>query len=942
MRLLSPILILLAALLPRMEANESLEFFEKEIRPVLAEKCYSCHAADAKKLKGGLQLDHREHLLAGGETGPAITPGDVEASLLIESIRYGNEDLQMPPKEKLSSEIVAKFEQWIANGAPWPEEPVPQRGEKKEESFDLQKRFEQHWSWRPVTNPDFPKIENTNWPETGPDHFILAGIEEAGLRPAPPAEKNAWLRRVYFDLIGLPPTVAQLESFLADETPEAFSRVVDELLASPHFGEKWARHWMDLVRYAETYGHEFDYPIAGAHEYRDYLIRAFNADVPYDLFVKEHIAGDLIENPRRHPTEKFNESILGTGFWYFHEATHAPTDVLANEADIMDNQIDVFGKSFLGLTVSCARCHDHKFDAISTADYYAMTAYLHGSARQEMPLDVGRVRETTREKLEGLRREADQMLSDPGADATALPSDDGEVWEDFSGNTLPEGWTTTGYAFAPTGEKSGIRFEEDYPRSRPGTVDSGLFGKEQVGILRSPTFTIESNQIHILAKGQGAKVRLIIDNYQMARFNALLFRGTHDEKLDTKGEFQWKSLAGNINKYVGHKAYLEFIDPGEGTLILDEIRFSGSPPRIEEGEKDLSTTPLPEKAKELVAEGASLAASLPAPRYAVAMAEGTPEKAHVYVRGSPRSLGEVVPPRTLEALGGRTGDRLFLAEEITRPSNPLTSRVLVNRIWHHLFGTGLVPTVDDFGPMGRPASHPELLDWLASDLVANGWSIKSTIRQLVLSSTYRQSSSPHPDLSPETLAEADPSNTLLSRMPVKRLTGEAIRDFILAVSGRLDPKQYGPSIPTHRTPFMTGRGGKASGPVDGAGRRSVYGAIYRNFLSPFMLTFDVPSPFGPKGRRSVSNVPAQALVLMNDPFVAEQSQIWAKRLLAEAPNEEARLTRLFEMALSRKPTEQEKNRVQSFLASQTENSPLETWTSLVHVAINKKEFIFIP
>jgi hypothetical protein len=244
--------------------------------------------------------------------------------------------------------------------------------------------------------------------------------------------------------------------------------------------------------------------------------------------------------------------------------------------------------------------------------------------------------------------------------------------------------------------------------------------------------------------------------------------------------------------------------------------------------------------------------------------------------------------------------------------------------------------------MGRPASHPELLDWLASDLVANGWSIKSTIRQLVLSSTYRQSSSPHPDLSPETLAEADPSNTLLSRMPVKRLTGEAIRDSILAVSGRLDPKQYGPSIPTHRTPFMTGRGGKASGPVDGAGRRSVYGAIYRNFLSPFMLTFDVPSPFGPKGRRSVSNVPAQALVLMNDPFVAEQSQIWAKRLLAEAPNEEARLTRLFEMALSRKPTEQEKNRVQSFLASQTENSPLETWTSLVHVAINKKEFIFIP
>ena len=339
-------------------AVEDLEFFEKQIRPVLAEKCYSCHAADAKKLKGGLQLDHREHLMAGGDTGAAIVPGDIEKSLLVESIRYHNEDLQMPPKERLSAEIVKNFETWILAGAPWPEEPVPQRdGKAKGEGFDLQKRYDEHWSWRPVTRPAVPAVTNASWARTDVDRFILKEVEAAGLQPAAEAERRVWLRRVCFDLIGLPPTPEQLTAFLNDEKEGSYERVVDELLESPHYGEKWARHWMDLVRYADTYGHEFDYPIDHSYRYRDYLIRAFNTDLPYNDLVVEHIAGDLLDDPRRHPTDAFNESIQGTGFWFFHEATHAPTDVLGNEADIMDNQIDVFGKAFLGLTVSCARCH---------------------------------------------------------------------------------------------------------------------------------------------------------------------------------------------------------------------------------------------------------------------------------------------------------------------------------------------------------------------------------------------------------------------------------------------------------------------------------------------------------------------------------------------------------------------------------------------------------
>ncbi|MEM9017678.1 MAG: DUF1553 domain-containing protein, partial [Verrucomicrobiota bacterium] len=410
-------------------------------------------------------------------------------------------------------------------------------------------------------------------------------------------------------------------------------------------------------------------------------------------------------------------------------------------------------------------------------------------------------------------------------------------------------------------------------------------------------------------------------------------------KVDTKGKFQWISLKGNLNKYVGHRAYLEFIDNGNGSLILDEIRQSSIPAvpetPVREKREPLSASLLAE-----VKEGASLVSALPAPRFAVAMAEGPKETAQVYVRGSHRSLGEEVPPRFLEALGGETGTRLDLANEVTSPENPLTSRVIANRIWHHLFGRGLVSSVDDFGPMGQVPTHPELLDWLASEFVERGWSIKGMIREIVLSSTYRQATEPHPNVSPGHLAEVDPSNLLLSRMPVKRLTGEVIRDSILAVSGTLDETRYGPSIPTHRTDFMTGRGGRESGPLDGGGRRSIYGAVYRNFLSPFLLTFDVPSPFGPKGRRSVSNVPAQALVLMNDPFVVEQGVKWAKQFNGRNLSPEARVDEMFRSALGRDPRPAEREKLLAYVDEA--GGTAESWAHLGHVLFNTKEFIFIP
>lgn len=919
------------------------EFFEKKIRPVLAEKCFKCHSAEAEKLKGSLQLDHLQHLLEGGDTGPAIVPGKVDESLLIESILYGNEDLQMPPKEQLSDEIVNDFKTWIASGAYWPEEKVPVRGEKDDSGkFDLQKRFQEHWSWRPVEKPELPSIEKTDWPGNPIDHFILSQIEKAGLAPADEAEKETWLRRVNFDLIGLPPTPEEIEQFRKDESIDAHAKVIDRLLASPHFGEKWARHWMDLVRYADTYGHEFDYPIPHAHEYRDYLIRAYNQDVPYDLFIKEHIAGDLLDTPRRNPEKHFAESPIGTGFWFFHEATHAPTDVLANEADIMDNQIDVFGKSFLGLTVSCARCHDHKFDAISTADYYAMTAYLQSSARQEVLLDENGIRAKAKSNQEKIKKEADQKLTGHLPAASSFIESEATLYEDFRSGEIPAGWSTTGLAFTGAGEKAGIRFDKDDPISVPGTIDSGVYGRKRIGTLRSPTFEITGDSIHILLKANKGAVKLVIDNYQMNSFQQLLFRGSYMKQIETEGGFKWITMTGNLDKYIGHKAYLEFRDDSDGSMTIDQIRFSngGNAPPIPAERNETPSLQLSEEMLTSITEGEKLTQNWPPVRRALAMGKGTPEKAHVYIRGSHRSLGDEVPRRFLEALGGEEGDRLNLANQVASSANPLTARVMVNRIWHHLFGRGIVPTVDDFGPMGQPASHPELLDWLASDFVENGWSVKQQIRQIVLSSTYRQSAKSNSSVDPAKLATVDPDNVLLSSMPVRRLTAEAIRDSILSVSGRFDDEMFGNPVPTHRTAFMTGRGARDSGPLDGAGRRSIYGAVYRNFLSPFMLTFDTPSPFGPKGRRNISNVPAQALVLLNDPFVAEQSSLWGKHAVESKEPVPDRIRNMYLSGLGREPSQSELASVETFLTSRGVETE-KAWADFAHVLFNAKEFIFL-
>ena len=382
-------------------SDQDLEYFESKVRPILAERCLECHGGEAEEPAGGLSMTSHPALLAGGDTGSAIDLSDPDASLILDAINYG-EIYEMPPDSKMPPSEIAVLTEWVRKGAPWPNVDGDLAAHSK--AFDIESRKQSHWCWQEIRRPELPYVKDKDWSKSAIDDFVLARLEGAGIRSAVPADRRTLIRRLSFDLLGLPPTPQQVADFVSDSSSNALESVVDELLSSPHFGERWARHWMDMIRYAETHGHEFDYPIPHAWEYRDYLIRAFNEDVAYDQLIREHIAGDLLPNPRSHPTEGFNESVIGTGFFYLAEGTHAPVDVKQDQANRIDNQIDVMCKSFLGLTVACARCHDHKFDAISTNDYYALAGYLQSSRRHFAELD-------TENRCDETVRKIDQLLA---------------------------------------------------------------------------------------------------------------------------------------------------------------------------------------------------------------------------------------------------------------------------------------------------------------------------------------------------------------------------------------------------------------------------------------------------------------------------------------------------------------------------------------------------
>lgn len=994
------------------------EFFEKSVRPILANRCQKCHGP--AKQKAGLRLDSRASLLRGGDNGPAVSPGKPRESLLIDAVNYG-EIAQMPPKSKLPAEEIATLTKWVELGAFWPVERDSATAVAAVSGFNLKERAT-HWSFRPLADPALPKVENERWPINEIDRFLLARLEKEGMKPAAEADRRTLIRRLSFDLTGLPPSPESVEAFVDDASPDAYEKLVDRLLNSPAYGERQARRWLDLVRYAETSGHEFDYDIPDAWRYRDYLIRAFNSDLPYDEFVVEQIAGDLLERPRRDPETGANESILGTGFYFLGEGTHSPVDIAEDRASRVDNQIDVLGKAFLGLTIACARCHDHKFDPISTKDYYALAGYLKSSHHQHAFIDspdrlAGKLASATALKAEiGERlresRDSAEIGGDRGAFASAVGGwraadafgegsrDRAELFEDFDSGTF-EGWSISGLAFGSAPTRAGA-FRVGPAGPIPlvaGLAHSGLIAERLQGVLRSKTFSISKKYMHFLVSGRQGRINIVVENFEKIRDP--IYGGL---SIGVEREDEWRWATRDVGMWLGRDAYLEIADgatldynggqtrffPGDGHIAVDEIWFSddSNPPR-----RPIRSTIAPENAADVLkrsledwraggpieADRASfltlaaargliefdesilgavkkyreLDSSIPPPSLATAIIDGSPRDERVHVRGGTKTLGAAVSRRFLEVFGGldslaprSSSGRLELARKMVDPAAvPIVPRVLVNRLWQYHFQVGLAATPDDFGRMGEPPSHPELLDRLARKFVQEGWSIKKLHRYLVLSRAYRMSSA----LADESAERRDPKNRLFHRMNVRRLEAEEVRDAILSVSGRLDRTLFGPSVPTHLTEFMNGRGRPAvSGPLDGDGRRSIYLNVRRNFLDTFLTAFDWPTPSVPLGRRNVSNVPAQALALLNDPFVLEQARLWGVRIAADPAfgSVGERIDRLYRTAFARPASPAERDEALSFLRDRRRELRVSSddprpWAELCHVLINVKEFLFI-
>ena len=1036
-RIASQVMYCLAFLLSLPAFGEGAEdFFESKIRPVLVESCFECHSAEAKRLGGQLRLDTREGILEGGDLGPAAVIGKPDQSLLIQAMEHREDDLMMPKrKAKLSSSTIDGFKQWIRDGLFWPASvSVDSAQEAKSRGFDLSHRKARlPWIWERPKPQGIPSVEDTSWPEKPIDYFILAELEKKGMSPNGAAEPAIWLRRVSQALTGLPPTEQLLASFLELPTSRRYAFAVDALLSSPRFGERWARHWMDLVRYAESRGHESDFVIANAYHYRDYLIRAFNADLPYNQFVREHLAGDLLAAPRPSDSGFGNESILGTAWPFLGEEVHSPVDIRQDECDRIDNKVDVMSKAFLGLTVACARCHDHKFDAISQRDYYGMAGFFLSSNFQQVRFESQLSNRAVARQLEAVRKESQPKLWKAFIDSvninedldlssgTATQQRDEKEFREvvtFS-NTGLRGGQLTGPAmrfvpratwYASANESSerldisprhavmrdplwkGLRMKRGNQQDA-GSLDAT---SRSGGMLKTHRFQLKSGKLHYLIKGK-TKVYAAVDNHIMV-IGPL--HGALVKVFESKDSNTPVWVTHDLSEYQGHLVHLEFGLVGNSELEIFKVIESEEPPSafspngepISAFEKTADVKELMESIKRvefqvdqlsdqeqsaavkltnaLKGRGHSFGRSFTQQSRqlqeaenelmkgarlesltAVALSENNGVNESILIRGNPKRPGKPAPRGLLSAFGyspeiGSEGSgRLELSEAILDPRNPLTSRVFVNRVWHHLFGRGIVSTVDNFGFLGERPSHPELLDYLAFEFVnTDKWSLKQLIRKIVLSKTYRMSSEQRSD----SQALSDPKNILLSRFPIRRLEAEAIRDNMLAISGGINPVMFGTSVPVHLTDFVVGRGRpEQSGPLDGKGRRSIYIATRRNFLPTLMTAFDFPTPFSTIGRRNVTNVPAQSLALSNDEFVHLQALTWARQLLATAtPSVEGKIEIAFRAAFSRMPTPTEKrlclealNRFETI--HQSGELELDSWRDLCHALLVKNEFVYI-
>jgi hypothetical protein len=775
--------------------GDQLAFFESKVRPVLVNHCYECHSQDSDDLGGGLLLDSRAGVIKGGDTGRAIQPGDPDSSLLIAAIRHTNPDLSMPPESKLSDIEIADLEEWVRMRSPDPrtEDTVAKLKAKSAIDWDKARDF---WSLKPIKKPSIPATHDNVWPSGDIDRLLLSKIESAGLTPTADADRATWIRRATYDLIGLPPTPEEIDAFVNDKNGDAYAKVVDRLLQSPRYGERWGRHWLDVVRYADTAGDNSDFPIPQMHKYRDWVIEAFNNDMPYDEFVRDQIAGDLVSGGS---IEEQHKRLIATGYIANARRFGSRVDDYPTHLTIEDT-IDNLGRTFLATTINCARCHNHKFDPIPQDDYYAIYGFF----------------QSTRYPWPGIELEQKQR------------------------DLVP---------LAPAEEVARVTAER---KSQQETLD---------------------REVQSLEKQRDA--------------------ANGDEKK-------------NLEKAV------------------EEARKKA---------QSFSKSPLPYE-------------------LAYAVADGKADDAALQQKGDPLKPGAVIHRRFLSVLNGNplpdgdsTSGRLQLANWITDRDNPLTARVIVNRIWLYHFGKGLVPTANDFGRQGKPPTNPELLDWLASTFVESGWSIKSLHRAIMLSHAYRTSGD-----RTEQAREQDPNNDLLAGFPRLRLDAEELRDTLLQLSGNLDLTPAG----AHPFPPQTDWGFTQHNPFKAiyeTNHRSVFLMTQRIQRHPYLGVFDGADPSISTPRRMNSTTPLQALYLLNDEFVHKQAQGFADRLRSQSAENGERITTAYRLAFGRSPVAEETEAGIEFL-NQSRDSlkqagipedqlDSQSWQAYIRVLFRLNEFLYV-
>jgi hypothetical protein len=1089
---------------------EDVQFFETKVRPLLVERCHECHSTESNPAKGNLSLDSRGAALTGGDSGPAVVPGDPEGSLLVDAVRYGDV-FKMPPKGKLPEAEIAIFVEWVRRGAPWPDEAghPPAAADGPQEFTAEQRDF---WAFRPPADPTIPPVVDTAWPASPMDAFVLAGLEEAGLAPAAPADKRTLIRRATFDLTGLPPSPQDVEAFLADDSPRAFERVIERLLASPQYGERWGRHWLDVARYADSNGMDENLAFAHAWRYRDWVVAAFNRDLPYDEFVRQQVAGDLL--PAADDAERF-ERIVATGFLSLGPKMLAEDDPVKMEMDIIDEQVDAVGRAFLGLTLGCARCHDHKFDPVTTEDYYALAGIFKSTKTMEnfsvvavwneRPLattaELAQV-ERLKQQAAAVRGEADRQAA--AANEALLAEARLRAADYLLAAALAERQTALASLMTGTPPSGAIVVESEAYARGNARIDLAGYG-EGIGVIynagelpnvaeydvavpaaggyqvelryaaadaRPVWLSIDGRAVRTDAAGQVTGTWYPDTQAWHAEALVRLNEGTHVIRLECAGPFphfdklalvpraapegtetaglpdadqpaaegtppdsaskkeeglnpaffdQWRRYLARTRRdptallYAWHVAEAALLGEGDGAVdpaagpaaarllaeprpsSLAELaeRYRGLFAQAEEAWQAQAAGPagaaasaladpvleaarlvlrdaagplaVPDKperfypaetAAQIEAmrkEAADIEATIPEVPRAMAVEDRQPVDLPVHIRGNhltlgpspiPRGFPEIISGPSPPSIDAEQSGRRQLAEWLAAPDHPLTSRVLVNRVWRWHFGEGLVRSPDNFGLLGERPTHPELLDWLARRFVEDGWSIKALHRRIMLSSTYRMGTSAAVEAD-----SIDPENRLWRRFNRRRLEAEEVRDALLAASGQLDLTQGGSLLKSKDREYVASTTSVNTANYESQ-RRSVYLPVVRSALYEVFQAFDFADPSALNGDRETTTVAPQALFMLNSSLVRDATRAMAERLLADPSADDAkRIDAAYRLAVGRPADQRETARGLAFLAryeqavAGAQADPAErrraAWQGLCRALVSSNEFIFI-